>query len=502
MIILDGKSLSLKKLWKISVLLEKIRVSDNSLAEIEKSRSELESLLSSGKSFYGVNTGFGSLWDKRIDKDDLFQLQEHLVMSHASGVGVPLDGSIVRAMLAIRINSLIKGYSGVSKDLIATVVSMLNSNVIPFVPSMGSVGASGDLAPLAHIALAVMGKGEVLQDGERIPSSKVLEETGIRPHKFLEKEGVAFINGTTAITSILGLQIYRSIIHMNMLIASSMLFFEAMRGNESAFAEWAVGSRMQNGQKVVAKAIRSLLADRPEAERNNPKNLQDPYTIRCIPQVYGAVLDTINYCRSIVENEMNSVTDNPLIKNGMIVSAGNFHGEPVALASDFLSIALTDLGNMMERQIARMVDSSLSGLPPFLIENSGLNSGYMIPQYVAAALCNMNKVLSHPASSDSIPTSANQEDHVSMGMNSALKLVSIVDNLENIVSIHMLLSAQAFDLSGVRGTSFSRFLRNNIREYVPFLDSDSPPYLDIEKIRNMLLSDTEKIISKMPLPLD
>ncbi|MCL5730992.1 MAG: histidine ammonia-lyase [Candidatus Thermoplasmatota archaeon] len=502
MITLNGKSLTLKELWKISMHNEGVRISQHSYSDVRKSREELEKILSSGSSFYGVNTGFGSLWNKRIDDADLLQLQEHLIMSHSAGVGAPLDAGIVRAMLAIRVNSLIKGYSGVSEDLISTVVSMLNKNIIPFVPSIGSVGASGDLAPLAHIALAVMGKGEVLQGGERMPSIKAFQKSGIKPHMFLEKEGVAFINGTTAITSILALQAYRCMNLINIAVASSLLFFEAMKGNESAFTDWAVESRRQKGQKDVAAAFRALLSDRPEEEKNNPRNLQDPYTIRCIPQVYGAVLDTIRYCTDIAENEMNSVTDNPLIHNMKIISAGNFHGEPVAFASDFLGIAMTDFGNMLERQIARMIDSNLSGLPPFLTNDSGLNSGYMIPQYVAAALCNMNKVLSHPASSDSIPTSANQEDHVSMGMNSALKLINIVDNLESIIAIHTLLSAQAFDLSHVKGTSFARHLRDKIRKRVPFLDADRPPYLDLEKVRNTLMSDTEKIISRMPLPLD
>ncbi len=502
MIEIDGNSLTSTKLYAVSVLKEKVKIAGKTIESVKRSREELLSLIKGGRKFYGINTGFGSLFNKEIGKDDLSELQKSLIRSHASGVGSPLPLHIVRGMLLVRINSLIKGYSGVSPELIETSLKILNSDLYPFVPSYGSLGASGDLAPLAHLALVIMGEGEVLLDGIRKPSDMAMKNLGVEPYSFREKEGVAFINGTAAITSILSNQISRLKRLMQIAVGSSILFFESLGGNQAAFTEWVLGSRNHAGQKMIGKAFRELLKDRPEKERDNPHRLQDPYTLRCMPQVYGAIADTLEYCNSVAENEMNSVTDNPLVHDGDIISAGNFHGEPVALVSDFLAFAATDLGNLMERQLARLTDTSLSDLPPFLTRKSGLNSGYMIPQYVAASLCNMNKVLSYPASADSIPTSANQEDHVSMGMTSALKLSSITDNLEHLVSIHLLLSSQAFELSGKTGTSYSRSLLGIVRETVPILDQDRAVYRDIELVRKLMDAQPERIIKRISAVMD
>ncbi len=499
MILIDGKSLTSRELYSVSVKRESVEISDQARKEVARSREELLSLLKVNKKYYGINTGFGSLYDMEVGKEDLYKLQINLIRSHASGVGDPLPEAIVRGMLLVRINSLIKGYSGVSVDLIDHSLRLLNSGLYPYVPSYGSLGASGDLAPLAHIALVIIGEGEVIMDGQRKPAAEALKTMGLEPYQFMEKEGVAFINGTSAITSILGIQTVRLENLIKSASGSAMLFFESLGGNENAFSTWVMDSRNHSGQQRIAQTFRKLLSDRPQDEKTRPKRLQDPYTIRCMPQIFGAVLDTLDYCRSVAEKEMNSVTDNPLVHNGEIISAGNFHGEPVALVSDFLCFAATDLGNLLERQLARLTDASLSGLPPFLTEYSGLNSGYMIPQYVAASLCNMNKVLSYPASADSIPTSANQEDHVSMGMTAALKLKAIIDNMEQLVSIHLLLSAQAFELSKVKGSSFSRGMLALLRDHVPALKEDRPVYRDIEFIREMIATNPEKINSRIEI---
>ena len=312
MILIDGKSLTSQELYSVSVKRESVEISDQGRKEVARSREELLSLLKENKKYYGINTGFGSLYDMEVGKEDLYKLQINLIRSHASGVGDPLPEAIVRGMLLVRINSLIKGYSGVSVDLIDHSLRLLNSGLYPYVPSYGSLGASGDLAPLAHLALVIMGEGEVIMDGQRKPAAEALKTMGLEPYQFMEKEGVAFINGTSAITSILGIQTVRLENLIKSASGSAMLFFESLGGNENAFSAWVMDSRNHSGQKRVAQTFRKLLSDRPQDEKTRPKRLQDPYTIRCMPQVFGAVLDTLDYCRSVAEREMNSVTDNPL----------------------------------------------------------------------------------------------------------------------------------------------------------------------------------------------
>ncbi|MEM0155491.1 MAG: aromatic amino acid lyase, partial [Thermoplasmataceae archaeon] len=351
-------------------------------------------------------------------------------------------------------------------------------------------------------ALALMGEGRIHYKGNSYETDQFLREHGIHPYHFTEKEGVAFINGTAAISSILSIEVFRSLRLMKNAIASASLSFEGLRGTLKAFREWAVGSRGHMGQKIIAASFRDLLSDSEIVRRSSEEKVQDPYTLRCIPQVYGAVLDTINYVKSVLDIEINSATDNPLISEDEVISAGNFHGEPVALVSDFLAIALTDLGNMIERRVARITDGNLSGLPPFLVKNSGLNSGYMIPQYVAAALCNRNKTLSFPSSADSIPTSANQEDHVSMGMNAALKLSEIVSNLFYIVSIEYLTGSQAVDLIAGKPSEFTSRIHDEVRKVVPTLTDDRAPYRDINAIYAMIAGDKYDLESLKPVRLE
>ncbi|QRF75966.1 histidine ammonia-lyase [Thermoplasmatales archaeon] len=496
MIELDGMGLTAEDVYRIAVLGEKASISGAALQKIKKSRNALENKINHGDTIYGVNTGFGSLLNVRIEKEDIDKLQQNLIRSHSSGVGEPLSQEYVRAMMVIRLNSFCKGFSGVSTNLVDFTLKFLNEGITPVVPRYGSVGASGDLAPLAHVALALMGEGQVYYQGKAFETAELLRKLNIEAYKFTEKEGVAFINGTAAISSILSLEVFRSFRLMRNAIASSTLSFEGLRGTLKAFREWAVSSRGHNGQKCIAASFRDLVGDSIIIRKSTEEKVQDPYTLRCIPQVYGAVLDTINYVNSVLTTEINSATDNPLVSSEEIISAGNFHGEPVALACDFLAIALTDLGNMIERRIARITDSSLSGLPPFLVRDSGLNSGYMIPQYVAAALCNRNKTLSFPSTADSIPTSANQEDHVSMGMNAAIKLSEIVSNLFQIISIEYLTGAQALEFATDKPSTFASGIYGEIREIVPALVSDRPPYMDISRIYEMISGekfDMEKL---------
>ena len=485
MIQIDGSSLSIKQIASVAAGSEKVELGKSARLNVQKSRKNLEKHIADGKTIYGINTGFGALMNVKIEKKDLLKLQENLIRSHSAGVGDPLDERYVRAMMIVRANSLSKGYSGVTEELIDTLLAAVNSHVTPMVPRYGSVGASGDLAPLAHVALCLMGESEVFFEGRRMKSIDALNLAGIKNHIFLEKEGVAFINGTSAISGILAVAIHDARKLIAQSIAAASISLQALKGTTKAFTEWVVETRSHKGQAKVSSMMRNLLT----GYADNKTRVQDAYSIRCIPQVHGAVLDTLDYCSSVLEREVNSVTDNPILNEEEVISAGNFHGEPVALASDFLSIALTDLGNIIERRIFRLTDSSLSGLPPFLTEKSGLNSGMMIPQYTAASLCNMNKVLAHPASSDSIPTSANQEDHVSMGMNSALKLSEIIKNLESIVAIEFLAAAQAADLSGVELSAAGKKMLQSIRKSVKHLDDDREQHTDIVKMRELMRSD-------------
>jgi len=485
MIQIDGSSLSIKQIASVAAGTDKVELSKSARLNVQKSRKNLEKHIADGKTIYGINTGFGALMNVKIEKKDLLKLQENLIRSHSAGVGDPLDERYVRAMMIVRANSLSKGYSGVTEELIDTLLAAVNSHVTPMVPRYGSVGASGDLAPLAHVALCLMGESEVFFEGRRMKSIDALNLAGIKNHIFLEKEGVAFINGTSAISGILAVAIHDARKLIAQSIAAASISLQALKGTTKAFTEWVVETRSHKGQAKVSSMMRNLLT----GYADNKTRVQDAYSIRCIPQVHGAVLDTLDYCSSVLEREVNSVTDNPILNEEEVISAGNFHGEPVALASDFLSIALTDLGNIIERRIFRLTDSSLSGLPPFLTEKSGLNSGMMIPQYTAASLCNMNKVLAHPASSDTIPTSANQEDHVSMGMNSALKLSEIIKNLESIVAIEFLAAAQAADLSGVELSAAGKKMLQSIRKSVKHLDDDREQHTDIVKMLELMRSE-------------
>ncbi len=499
MIYLDGTSLNLEKLRLIAEKNVPVGISEETKEKVRKSRDSLMKIVSSGANIYGVNTGFGSLLNVKIKPDKIEELQRNLIRSHSAGVGEPLDDKHVRAIMAVRANSLCKGYSGVSIELIEKILEFLNADVVPYVPRYGSVGASGDLAPLAHIGLCLMGEGFVLMDGKRLDTIEALKKKSIEPYLFKSKESISFINGTATITGILSLETSKAIDLLKNSIASASMSFEALRGTRKAFQDWAIEARNHAGQVDIAKIMKEILCDSKICMESESKKVQDAYSLRCIPQVYGAVEDTIRYVKSVLETELNSATDNPLVNESEFISAGNFHGEPVAFASDFLAIALCDLGNMIERRLARITDEKLSDLPPFLVKDSGLNSGYMIAQYTAAALCNRNKTLAVPSSIDTIPTCANQEDHVSMGTNSAIKLMELVKNLRQIIAIEYVLAAQAIDLLEEVPCSFNEALRSEIRESIEHLHEDRPVFRDIEKMIEVIENsrEFESIISNI-----
>ena len=449
---IDGESLTVNDVVAVARFGENVSIDESCMERVKQSREVIERILNEKKTVYGINTGLGDLVKVRISPDELKKLQINLVRSHSAGVGAYLPEEVVRGAMLIRANSLLKGHSGVRPEVIELLINMLNKGIVPAVPMYGSVGASGDLAPMAHIALAMMGEGNVFYRGEIMSAEEAMEREGLTPLELKEKEGLAILNGTSVMASYASLAVHDSYNLVKNSLVSAAMSFEALRGTDAALDERIMKVRPHPGQIRIAENLRKLLEDSTIVKSARKEKVQDAYTLRCIPQVYGAVLDAIDYVRTVVEREINSVTDNPIVFDSPI-SGGNFHGEPLALALDFLGIAITDLGNMIERRIARLVDSSLSGLPHFLIENSGLNSGFMIPQYTAAALCNRNKTLAHPASADTIPTSANQEDHVSMGMNAAIKAAEIIENTEYIVAIELLCANQALHLSAASATA-------------------------------------------------
>lgn len=486
---IDGENLDLEMLEKVIKKEEKVTISGEAKERVLRSRNSLMKLIAAGAPIYGVNTGFGSLLNTKIDRDDSQKLQLNLIRSHSSGFGKPLSEEKVRAIMLVRANSLSRGYSGVSLELIEKILEVLNRGLYPFVPEFGSVGASGDLAPLAHLCLAIIGEGEMIEKNERKPSLEVMKNKGVDPHILKEKEAISFINGTSAITGIGAVEVIRAKQDIAMASASFSMAFESLRGTRKAFTPWALSTRKQFGQSLIGAKLYSVFSESPRVVEQDKLKIQDAYSLRCTPQVYGAVYDTISYVESVLVSEMNSTTDNPLINDDEYISCGNFHGEPVAFACDFLAIALTDLGNIIERRLARITDSSLSGLEPFLVRNSGLNSGFMIGQYAAAALCNRNKILAYPGSADSIPTCANQEDHVSMGTNAANKLTEINDNIHRIIATEFVMAAQAMDLSPNGYSPFSARLKEKIRERIEFLHSDRPIYRDMDKMESIMESD-------------
>jgi histidine ammonia-lyase len=462
MIDIDGTSLGLAGFRAVVLERRSCRLAAAARERVAASRAAVDAAVERGEAIYGINTGFGELARVRIPADRLRTLQERLLLSHAAGVGEPLPDEAVRGMLLLRANTLARGYSGVRPELIEALLALLARDVLPVVPARGSVGASGDLAPLAHLALPLLGRGRVRHLGAELPAAAGLERAGLRPLVLLPKEGLALINGTQAMTALLALAALaaRRLVQAADLVGA--LSTDALRGTDAAFAARVHALRPHPGQRSSAANLWRLLQGSAirESHRREDVRVQDPYSVRCMPQVHGAVRDLLADVERKLEIEMNSVTDNPLVfadpsgaAPGEVVSGGNFHGEPMALAADVLALGLAELGAISERRVEKLTNSAFSGLPPFLVRDAGLNSGFMMAQVTAAALASENKVLAHPASADSIPTSADKEDHVSMGMGAALKLQQVVVNVRRILGIELLAAAQGIDLLAPLSTS-------------------------------------------------
>jgi len=505
-ITIDGNSLKLENSIKAVQGNYEIKLSKSSITKIKASRKLVDKWIKDKEVVYGINTGFGEFKDVIISPDDTERLQRNLILSHSAGIGNYLPDVIVRLMMLFRINSLAKGYSGVRLELIEFLISVFNKKIIPLVPSQGSVGSSGDLAPLSHMALTYIGEGKCKYKGEILESKKALEKCGLKPIKLSSKEGLALTNGTQMMSAFLCKAIYDSVYLSKLSDISASVSVEASRGTSKAFSENLQKVRPHKGQITTARNLRKLLAG-SEIMKSHKEcdKVQDAYSIRCIPQVHGAVKDTIEYCRKVLEIEINSATDNPLIfaDSGEHIEGGNFHGEPLALIADFLSIAVSELGSISERRIARLVDGSLSGLPRFLTNNGGINSGLMIAQYTAASIASENKVLAHPASVDSIPTSANQEDHNSMGSIASRKCLNIVNNVKKIIAIEFLCSLQGISL--LRPLKAGKGVEQAykiIRKYLSKLGDDRIISEDIQKVMAVIfdenfLNNIEKISGKI-----
>ena len=440
---------------------------------------------------YGVNTGFGKLASKRIGKDELAALQRNLIRSHCVGVGAPLPPAVVRLMLATKAASLARGYSGVRESVVQCILDALNAGLVPYVPAQGSVGASGDLAPLSHMTLALMGEGEMLVDGQRRPAAAEIERCGLKPLVLEAKEGLALINGTQTSTALALDALLRFEDVFASAVVSGALSLDAARGSDGPFDPRIHAVRGQPGQIETAGAYRALLAGSAirASHREGDERVQDPYCLRCQPQVMGACLDQTRYVHDVLLREANAVTDNPLVfsDDGAMISGGNFHAEPVALAADAMACAIAEVGAIAERRIAMLIDTGVSRLPPFLTANAGLNSGFMIAHVTAAALASENKSLAHPASVDSLPTSANQEDHVSMATFAARRLGAMLDNTAHIIGIELLAAAQGIEF--LRPLSSSKALEDAhalVRKHCPAMGEDHYLAPDIEHAKALV----------------
>ncbi len=466
----------------------RLELSDEARRRITKCRDYLDKRLEGGEELlYGINTGFGSLCDRVISREDLGTLQKNLVKSHACGVGDEVPAPIVRLMLFLKIQSLSYGNSGVQLQTVERLADFYNHDILPVVYQYGSLGASGDLAPLAHMSLPLLGLGEVYHHGKKRDTGSVLLEEGLEPIDLRSKEGLALLNGTQFMSAYgvyLCLKVFKLSELADIIGALSLDVFD---GRIEPFHPLIQAIRPYEGQKLTADKVRAILAG-SELMNRDKKNVQDPYSFRCIPQVHGASKDSINYVAYVFENEINSVTDNPTIfpDEDLIISAGNFHGQPLALALDNLAIAMSELGNISERRTYQLVSGD-RGLPPFLVANPGLNSGFMIPQYTAASMVSHNKQLCTPSSVDSIESSQGQEDHVSMGANAAVKAYKVMENLERILAIELYNAAQAMDFRRPAKTSpfLEKFL-GKYRSVVSFLEEDDVMYTDINQTVNFL----------------
>ena len=472
----------LRRAWHQPVTVE---LGDDARRRIAESQELIDDVVAHGDTIYGVNTGFGVLASVRIDDKELSHLQENLVRSHAVGVGADLDDEIVRMIMLMKIIALAEGFSGVRVELVETLCDLLNAEIYPRIPSRGSVGASGDLAPLAHMAGALIGIGEVRVDGSLVPAAIALRDAGIEPVTLAPKEGLALLNGTQVSTALALAAVFRTENVLSAALVAGAMSSDAVKGSDTPFDRRIQSVRGHGGQIAVAAVLRDLMhGSEIRASHEDCDRVQDPYSIRCQPQVVGACLDVLRHVCSVLETEANAVTDNPLIfaDSKTILSGGNFHAEPVAFAADYLALAIAEIGALSERRVALLIDPHLSELPAALVKDSGLKSGFMVAQVTAAALASENKSHAHPASVDSLPTSMNQEDHVSMATYAARRLHTMLDNVADIVAIELLAAAQGVEFRESRSSPALQDVIAAIRELSPFYDEDRSLSLDVRRI--------------------
>ncbi|WP_250673478.1 histidine ammonia-lyase [Paraclostridium ghonii] len=503
-IIIDGRDLTIEDIVNVSRNGYKVELSEEALKKVKVARELVEKFVDKQKVVYGITTGFGKFSDVVISKEETHDLQRNLIISHACGVGKPFEEDVVRAIMLLRINNLSKGHSGVRMETLNTLVNMLNNNVCPVIPEKGSLGASGDLAPLSHMVLTMIGEGEAIYEGEMMPSAQAMKLAGVDVLPELSsKEGLALINGTQVMTAVGALTTYDAINLLKLSDVALSMTMESLNGITCAMDERVHLVRAHKGQINTARNVLEILNGSEMTTKQGDLRVQDAYSLRCAPQIHGASKDAIEYVKNKINIEINSVTDNPIIftEGEDVISGGNFHGQPMALSFDFLGIALAEIANISERRLERLVNPALSnGLPAFLTKKGGVNSGFMIVQYSAASLVSENKVLAHPASVDSIPSSANQEDHVSMGTIAARKAKEIMENTRNVLAMEILGAAQAIDLRGKKKLGVgTEAAYNVIRSHTKCIEEDIVMYKEINKCediikQNLIVEAVEKAL--------
>lgn len=489
-IYLGMSGMTLDHLVQIARGKNEVRLTRSAIDRISANRERIENWVRQEERIYGITTGFGALSEVAISRENTRRLQENILKSHAAGVGELFDEAPVRAMMALRLKDAARGHSAMTLNSVNMLIALLNKGIYPAVPQKGSVGASGDLVPLAHVALVLLGQGDAFFEGRQISGAQALSLCGLKPVKLGPGEGLALVNGTQAMTAVGALAVHDARQLNKIADISAAMSLEVLMGSRTEFNPLIHKIRPHAGQKTAAQNMLKITHNSEIiSSHKDCKRVQDAYTLRCSPQVHGAIKDTVNYTAGVIETEMNSSTNNPLIfsEKNKCLSGGNFHGEPVALVMDFLAIGMAELANISERRVERLVNPNLSGLPAFLVKDNGLNSGFMIAQYSAAALVSENKVLCHPASVDSIPTSANKEDHVSMGTIAARKAREVIRNVESVIAIELLCAAQALDLfTNRRPGSGVLAAYRTIREYVSHMEKDRFLSRDIAAIVNLI----------------
>lgn len=492
-VIITGQDLTIDQIAAVCRNHAFVELSEESRKKILESRKVVDELVAEKKTVYGITTGFGKFSDVVISQDECTKLQRNLIITHAVGGGDPFPIDVAKGIMLLRVNNLSKGFSGIRLETVQTMIDMLNKDVTPFIPEKGSLGASGDLAPLSHMVLVMIGMGKAYYQGELIDGGEAMKRAGITPIVLGAKEGLALNNGTQAMTSVGALALYDAIKLAKIADIADALCFEAQNGVTDALQPRVHEIRPHHGQGITAKNLLRLLDGSKNTTRQGEIRVQDAYSLRCTPQIHGASKDAINYVKEHVDIEINSVTDNPLIfkEDRAGISGGNFHGQPMALPFDFLKIAEAELANVSERRIERLVNPAYSGLPAFLTNHGGVNSGFMIVQYSAAAMVSENKVLAHPASVDSIPSSAGQEDHVSMGTIAARQAAEIGRNVRRVLAMELMVACQGIDMRGNKGLGKgTQAAYDLVRKCVPTLDEDRPLYEDIEYCEQILKDDS------------